>query len=266
MKISFIGGGNMGDAIISAVLNKKLSQPQDVIASDIKEERRQYLKGKYAIAVTDDNARAIRKGDVIVLAIKPQNLAEAMSGIKGQFKPAQLVLSIIAGARIQTLRSGLEHSHIVRSMPNTPAQIGDGMTVWTATSEVTGQQKKWAGSILGAMGKEIYMEDEKYLDMATAVSGSGPAYIFLFAEAMAGAAVQIGLPANAAEQMVLQTLVGSAHLLEKSGKTPAELRRMVTSPGGTTAEAIALFEKGGFSELVAMAVNAAYEKAKKLGS
>lgn len=266
MKVAFIGGGNMADAIISAILSRKLSQPQDVSASDIKEERRQYISRKYGITVTADNTQAIRNADVVVLSIKPQNLAEVMVGLKGQLKAEQLVLSIIAGARIQTISGGLNHDCIVRSMPNTPAQIGDGMTVWTTTAKVTPQQKEWAGSILGAMGKEIYVDDEKYLDMATAVSGSGPAYIFLLAEAMASAATKIGLSQKIAEEMVLQTLVGSAHLLQKSGKPAAELRRMVTSPGGTTAAAIARFEEGGFADLVARAVTAAYERAKQLGS
>jgi pyrroline-5-carboxylate reductase len=265
MKISFIGGGNMAEAILSALLNKNLSQPSDIVVSDIAENRRQHLKGKYGVSVTGDNTLAIGSGNIVILAIKPQNLADVMTGIKGRLKPTQLVLSIIAGARIQTISSGLAHNCIVRSMPNTPAQIGDGMTVWTATAEVTGQQKKSAGDILGAMGKQIYVDDEKYLDMATAVSGSGPAYLFFFAEAMIEAAVEIGLPRESAETMVLQTILGSAHLLEKSGKTPAELRRMVTSPGGTTAEAIARFEQGGFSGLVAKAINAAFEKSKKLG-
>lgn len=266
MKIAFIGGGNMAEAILSAILTKKLGQPQDLTVSDIKEERRQYLSGKYGVPVTDNNQSAVKTADIVILAIKPQNLAEAMTGLKGHLKQTQLVLSIIAGAKIQTIRSGLSHNCIARSMPNTPAQIGDGMTVWTATPEVTETQKKQAGLILGAMGKEIYADDEKTLDMATAVSGSGPAYIFLLAEAMAAAAVKIGLPQKDAETLVLQTLAGSAHLLQKSGKTPAELRRMVTSPGGTTAAAIARFEEGGFSELVSKAITAAYERAKQLGS
>lgn len=266
MKISFIGGGNMGDAILTAVLNNKLSQPQDIITSDVLETRREYLRQKYGISVTGDNSAAVKQGEVIVFAIKPQNLAEVMAGIRGQLKPAQLVLSIIAGAGIRSLRTGLNHNHIVRSMPNTPAQVGAGMTVWTATPEVTEQQKKWAGAILGAMGKEIYMEDEKYLDMATAVSGSGPAYVFLLAESMVSAAVKIGLPRQAAETMVRQTILGSAHLLDKSGKAPAELRQMVTSKGGTTAAALEQFEAGGFSPLVTGAITAAHERAKQLGN
>jgi len=150
-------------------------------------------------------------------------------------------------------------------MPNTPAQIGEGVSVWTATAEVTEQQKEWAGSILGAMGKEIYVDDEKYIDMATAVSGSGPAYFFLMVESLVNAAVHIGLPCDMAQELVLQTILGSGHFIQRSGKSPAELRTMVTSPGGTTAEALLQLEKGGFSDLVMQAVSAAYDKAKRLG-
>ena len=189
-----------------------------------------------------------------------------MAELNGQSKSTQLVLSIIAGTRISTLCRGLNHSRIVRVMPNTPAQISEGMSVWTATAEVTKRQRGWAGSILGAMGKEIYVDDEKYIDMATAVSGSGPAYVVLFIESLVDAAVHIGLPYNIARELVLETILGSAHFVQRSGKLPAELRRMVTSPGGTTAEALAQLEKGQFTELVKQAVTAAYNKAKELGA
>ena len=265
MKIAFIGGGNMGEAMLSAVLEKGLSTPQAVSVSDVDKERCDYLAREYSVAVTGSNRQAAEMDDVVVLAIKPQNLAEVMAELDGQLKPAQLVLSIIAGAKINTLSLGLKHGCIVRVMPNTPAQIGEGMSVWTATAEVTEQQKAWAGSILGAMGREIYVDDEKYIDMATAVSGSGPAYVFLFMESLVNAAVHIGLPHDMAQELVLQTVLGSGHFAQKSGKELAELRRMVTSPGGTTAEALLQFEKGEFTELVKQAVKAAYNKAKRLG-
>ena len=265
MKIAFIGGGNMGEAMLSAILAQGLGKPQDISVSDISETRRQYLKQKYGVSITGDNKKAVEKAEVVVLAIKPQNLAEVMAELNGKLKPAQLVLSIVAGATIKTLSSGLKHNRIVRVMPNTPAQIGEGMSVWTATAEVTRKQRGWAGSILGAIGREIYVDDEKYLDMATAVSGSGPAYFFLFVEALVEAAVQIGLSRDMAEELVLQTMLGSGHLIQRSGKEPAELRRMVTSPGGTTAEALAELDKGGFTNLVIKAVDAAYNKAKRLG-
>jgi len=217
------------------------------------------------VAVMNNNRLAVDKGEVVVLAIKPQNLIEVMAELKGQLKPTQLVLSIIAGARINTLCLGLNHSRVARVMPNTPAQIGEGISVWTATAEVTEQQKGWVGSILGAMGKEICVDDERYIDMATAVSGSGPAYIFLIIESLVEAAVHIGLPRDMAQELVLQTVLGSGHFMQKSGKQPAELRRMVTSPGGTTAEALLQLEKGGFSDLLMQAVSAAYNRAKGLG-
>ncbi len=265
MKIAFIGGGVMGEAMLSAILDKGLSLPQDISVSDVSQARCQHLGQKYGVAVMSNNRQAIEGSDVVVLAIKPQNLAEVMAELSGQLKSAQLVLSIIAGARINTLRLGLNHSRVVRVMPNTPAQIGEGISVWTATTEVTRQQKGWAASILGAMGKEIYVDDEKYIDMATAVSGSGPAYIFLFIESLVNAAVDIGLSRDMALELVLEMMLGSVHFMQKSGKEAAELRRMVTSPGGTTAEALLRLEKGGFSDLLKQAVNAAHDKAKRLG-
>jgi pyrroline-5-carboxylate reductase len=266
MKIGFIGGGNMAEAILSAVLRAKLTPADSISVSDIAEARRTYLKERYRVRVTADNRQLIQNEDVIILAVKPQSLSEIMAGLAGMIKPSQLVISIVAGKSINTISAGLGHSRIVRSMPNTPAQVGEGMTVWTATPQITADQKKTTAFILGAMGKEIYCDDEKYLDMATAVSGSGPAYVFLFVESMAAAAEKLGFTPQIAQELVLQTLSGADLLLQKSGKTPRELRHMVTSPGGTTAEAISTFEAGGFSELVSKAVAAAYEKAKKLGS
>ena len=266
MKIALIGGGNMGEAMLSAILDKGISQSSAISVSDIDDARRQYLAQKYGVTATSSNRLAVEKSDVVVLAIKPQNLAEVMAELNSQLKPTQLVLSIIAGARIDTLRLGLSHDCIVRAMPNTPAQIGEGISVWTATAEVTEQQKGWTSSILGAMGKEIYVDDEKYIDMATAVSGSGPAYVSLFVESLVDAAVHIGLPREMAQELVLQTVLGSGHFIQKSGKPPAELRRMVTSPGGTTAEALLQFQKGKFTDLVKQAVKAAYDRARELGS
>ncbi len=266
MRIAFIGGGNMGEAMLSSILNKGLCTHKDVVVSDVNEARRQYLEQKYQIAVTNDNRAAVGKSDIIILAIKPQNLTTVMAELFGRLEPTQLVLSIVAGAKVNSMRVGLNHRRIVRSMPNTPAQIGEGVSVWTATDEVTSEQKGWVSAILGTMGKEIYVDDEKYLDMATAISGGGPAYFFLFVESLVDAATRIGLPREMAQELVLQTMLGAAHLIQKSGKSPAELRRLVTSPGGTTAEAIAHLEKGRLGELVAKAVTAAYNKAIKLGS
>jgi len=250
--------------MLSAILDKQLCLRQDIAVSDADESRQQYLKQKYGVGVTGDNRLSLYKTDVVVLAIKPQNLAAVMTELSGQLSHFHMVLSIVAGASIDTLRRGLNHKIIVRAMPNTPAQIGEGMCVWTAAAEVSAPRKEAAGAILGATGREIFVDNESYLDMATAISGSGPAYFFLFLEALAEAAVQIGLPHEMAQELGLQTMLGAGHLIQKTGKDPAELRRMVTSPGGTTAEAIGELEKGGFSTLLIKAVNAAYEKAKRL--
>jgi pyrroline-5-carboxylate reductase len=265
MKIAFIGGGTMGEAIASALLAKGTSSPTDIFVSEPVPERRDYLKNRYGVKVTGSSKEAVGGAEVILMSIKPQSLLEALPDLAGGIKPSQLVLSIIAGAKIATLRDGLGHKPIVRSMPNTPAQIGEGVTVWTATPEVTEAQKDAARAILSVMGKELYVNDEKSIDMATAVSGSGPAYFFLFAEAWTDAAVNLGLPRETAKAMVLQTMLGSAHLIEKSGKEPAELRQMVTSKGGTTAAALGVFEEGDFKNLVARAIEAAYKRARQLG-
>jgi pyrroline-5-carboxylate reductase len=266
MKIAFIGGGNMGEAMLAGILAKNLAATRDITVSDISETRRQYLSQKYIVKVSADNLQAITGKDIIILAIKPQTLDTIMADLVGHLKPVQLVISIIAGAGIDTLQQGLNHHAIVRSMPNTPAQIIEGITVWTATKKVNDSQKKIASNILGAMGKEFYVEDERFIDMATAISGSGPAYLFYFIEAMIDAATKIGLPREMAKEMVIGTVIGAGDLVEQSGKEPAELRRMVTSPGGTTAEAIRKFEEGGFSDLIYQAVKAAYEKARLLGT
>jgi pyrroline-5-carboxylate reductase len=265
MKIAFIGGGKMGQAMLSAILNQGLSTPPDIAVSDKNSERLKQLKADFNVYITESNPEAAARGDVMVLAVKPQDLAEVMVGLKGHIKPEQLVLSIVAGKSIKTLNQGLDHKAIVRAMPNTPAQIGRGMTVWTATAAVTEKQRASAISILGAMGQEFYVEDESVIDMATAVSGSGPAYVFLFMEALIDAAVDIGLPRDTARELVLATVTGSAEYAVKSDKGLSQLREMVTSPGGTTAEALEVFQEGGFSELVRQAIAAAYRRAKQLG-
>ena len=204
----------MGEAMLSAIINKCVAENGDITVSDISQPRLKYLKQKDAVNVTTNNQKAITGASIIVLAIKPQNLPAVMNELTGRLKTTQLVISIIAGATIDTLRSGLSHNNIVRSMPNTPAQIGEGVSVWTATTEVTAIQKKRAANILGTMGKEFFVDDERYLDMATAVSGSGPAYLFYFVESFIDAAVAIGWTRETAKELVMGTVLGAAHLIE----------------------------------------------------
>lgn len=265
MKIAFIGGGKMGEAIIKAVLKGRVCTAKDISVSDVSESRRLYLKKQYGVAVTADNKKAVSSSDVIVLAVKPQNIDEVLADLKGNLKSRQLILSIAAGVKINKIQKGTRHPDVVRAMPNTPAQIGLGMSGWTAVRGVTDRQKLWAKKILGAMGKEIYFSNEKYLDMVTAVSGSGPAYVYLFAESLIEGAVGLGLKRKDAQKLVLQTLLGAAEMMDKGGKAPAELRREVTSKGGTTERAIKVFEESKLAGIVSKAVKAAYERAKELG-
>jgi pyrroline-5-carboxylate reductase len=260
MKIAFIGGGAMGEAMVKCLLTKKVVESQDMVVSDVSPLRRELLSKEYGIGALADNGRAVENADLVILAVKPQNRFQVMEEIKGLLRE-QVVLSIIAGATLSSLCQSLNHPSVIRAMPNMPTQIGEGMTVWTATAETEPRQKELAKTVLGALGKEIYVTDEKYLGMATALSGSGPAYVFLFVEALVDAGVHIGLPRDIAQKLVIQTILGSTYTVEKTGKHPADLRNIVTSPGGTTTEALLRLEKGGFRSLLLEAVAAAYEKA-----
>jgi pyrroline-5-carboxylate reductase len=262
-RIAFIGGGAMGEAMIRCLLTKKVAAPQDMVVSDISQVRRELLEKEYGVNAVVDNRDAVKNADLIILAVKPQHLAQVMNEIKG-LAPRQLVVSIVAGATISSLCQGLDHSSVIRAMPNMPAQIGEGMTVWTATAEVGQSQRDLARTVLGALGREICVTDEKYINMATAVSASGPAYVFLFIETFVDAGVHIGLPRDMAQTLVMQTILGSAQTVERTGKHPADLRNLVTSPGGTTTEALLQLEEGSFRSLLMKAVAAAYKKAERL--
>jgi len=263
-KITFIGPGVMAEAMIAGLLGQKLARPEDLTASGPRAERLQELKKKYGIQMTTDNASAASQADVVVLSVKPQRLSEVMKGLY-KIRPEALVLSIVAGASIQKISKTLKHQAVVRSMPNTPGQIGEGITVWTASTKTSKEQQEMARQILGALGEEVFVEDESYLDMATALSGTGPAYVFLFTEALIDAGVHMGFPRRIAEQLVLQTIKGSASFYEQAARHPATLRNQVTSPGGTSAEALYYLEKAGFRTAISRAVWAAYQRSLELG-
>jgi len=262
--LAFIGSGTMAEAMIKGILNNGLTKPDHIIASGPRPERGRELEERYGVKGTTDNKEAAQAADIVVLSIKPQVLPVVLEELRGLIRPHQLVFSIVAGARIETIAQGLQHRAIVRVMPNTPAQIGEGMSVWTATPEVTEVQRAQARAILQALGKEIYVEDEEALDMATAVSGTGPTYVFLMMEALVEAAVHLGFSRRVARELVVQTVLGAALFAQKSEKHLAELRDMVT-PGGTSAEAIYQLEKGGLRTIISKAVWAAYQKSKLLG-
>ncbi len=263
--IAFIGGGVMAEAMIGGLLEGKLVAPDQVVAGEPHEKRRLELESRHHIHTTADNREAVKAAQTVVFSIKPQMLTRVLPELKGTLSEGQLVISIVAGGRIAALSEGLHHKAIVRSMPNTPAQIGRGLTVWTCTPTVSGPQRKQAAAIFQALGKEIFVDDEKYLDMATAVSGTGPTYTFLVLEALVDAAVHLGFARDVAHDIVIETMLGSILFAQKSGKHPAELRNMVTSPGGTSAEAIYQMEKGALRTVLSKAVWAAYQKSRLLG-
>jgi pyrroline-5-carboxylate reductase len=263
--VAFIGSGVMAEAMINGILSEGLAEPARVIAADPRQERGLELKERYGVGATTDNRDAVKRAQVVVLSVKPQVMAAVLKELHGRVPADALVLSIVAGSRIKAISEGLDHTAVVRVMPNTPAQIGEGMSVWTATAAVGDDQRAQAQTILQALGEEVYLEDEDYLDMATALSGTGPAYVFLFMEAMIDAGVHLGFSRRVAQQLVLQTVRGSVDFARQSVAHPAELRNMVTSPGGTSAEALYQLEKGGFRTVLSRAVWAAYQKSKYLG-
>ena len=265
MKLAFIGGGAMAEAIIGGVLSKGVVGQDQISVGELLEERCRALQERYGVFATTSNARAAENGDVVVLSVKPQNLSEVLAQLDGSVRPEQAVLSIVAGATMSAISEGLHHSAVIRVMPNSPAQIGQGISLWTCSGEVDADKRQLAQSILRTIGEEIYVSDEKYLDMATALSASGPAYVFLFIEALVDAGVYLGLPRDMSRTLALHTVLGSAKLVKQTGKHPAELKDMVTSPGGTTAEALLSLEDSGFRASVINAVIAAYEKSVELG-
>jgi pyrroline-5-carboxylate reductase len=262
---SIIGPGVMGEAIIAGLIREQVITPNRITAAGPHLDRLDELKGKYQVGANLDNVAAICEADVIILSVKPQKLPGVLSELHGKVPDSALVISIVAGATIQTLVAGLDHPSVVRAMPNTPAQVGEGMTVWSHSPEATDDQHILAQKILAALGKEIFVEEETYIDMATAVSGTGPAYVFLFVEALIDAGVHLGLPRRIAEEMVLQTIKGSVAFYHQNHSHPARLRNQVTSPGGTSATALYYLEKMGFRTAISRAIWAAFTRSQELG-
>ncbi|MDP9352428.1 MAG: pyrroline-5-carboxylate reductase [Chloroflexota bacterium] len=262
--VSFIGAGAMAEAMIAGVLKGGLMQPGQVWASHPREARREDLQSRYGINTCASNAEAASQSDLLVLTVKPQVLRGLLLELRGHVKPEQVALSVVAGASSNAVATGLLHSAVARAMPNTPAQIGQGMTVWTATPQVEPHRRSQVQAILGSLGRELWVDDEKMLDMATALSGTGPTYVLLVMEALIDAGVHMGFSRRVAQELVQQTMLGSVLFAQETNKHPAELRNMVTSPGGTSAEAIYQMEKGGLRTVLSRAVYAAYERTQAL--
>ncbi len=263
--ISIVGPGVMAEAFIAGLLRNQVVPPDSIRASGPHSERVSQLHEKYGIGAFTDNASSVERADIVILAVKPQRLAGVLKGLQEKIKKESLVISIVAGASISSLQKGLNHPVIVRAMPNTPAQIGEGITVWTISKDVSEKQTEQAREILGAFGEEVFVDEESYLDMATALSGTGPAYVFMFMEAMIDAGVHLGFPRRISEKLVTQTLRGSVDYYSSKSDHPAKLRNEVTSPGGTSAEALYYLEKAGFRTAISRAVWAAYERSQELG-
>ena len=262
MRLTFIGAGTMAEAMIRSTLEQQVVRKNDITATDIIPARLDYIRQKYGINSLSDNLVAVHGADIAILSIKPQDMPLAAKELKGKLAANQTLLSIMAGVSIKSIEDSFGHKRVIRVMPNTPAQIGAGMSIWIATTTVTEAHKKAVAIILKTLGDEIYVDDEKYIDMATALSGSGPAYVFLFIEALVDAGVHMGLPRDVSKRLVIQTVIGSARLVKETGLHTAELKDMVSSPGGTTVEGILELEKGQFRTDIIKAVLAAYEKAK----
>jgi len=276
-RLAFIGCGVMAEALIAGLLRKQLVTAEQIVGSHPRTARREELYTKYATRMFASNREAVleahpngadgspRAGSLVILAVKPQRLTKVLHELKGSLHPEQLVVSIVAGARCEAIAGELLHPSVVRAMPNTPAQIGQGMTAWTATPEVNEFQQNEVAAMFAALGEAMRVENERQIDMATALSATGPTYVFLMMEALVDAGVHMGFSRHVAQDLVEQMMLGSVLFARESQKHPAELRNMVTSPGGTSAEAIYQMEKGGLRTVLSKAVWAAYQRAEALG-
>ena len=269
-KLAFIGCGVMAESIVAGLLREKLVNATQISASHPRENRRKELKKKYSINVAESNADAVEttkssENSIVILCVKPQRLEQVLVELNGVVSSDQLILSIVAGATIETISNALSNPKIVRTMPNTPSQIGHGITAWTCTDKVSDDEKEQIKSLLTALGRELYVENENMIDMATSLSATGPTYIFLVMEALTDAGVHLGFSRDMSKELVQETMLGAVLFAIESDKHPAELRNMVTSPGGTSADAIYQMEKGSLRTVLSKAVFAAYQKAVELG-
>ena len=264
-RIGFVGSGVMAEVMIGGLLARGVTPPDHIWASGPREERAEELRSRYGIQATTDNLEAVSHAEILVLAVKPQGLPKVLRQLRGSIRPEHLVMSIIAGARMGVIGSGLDHPAIVRCMPNLPCQIHRGMTIWTATPEVSEPIRERVRHILQTMGKEIYVPDEVDVDRATAVNGTGPAIIAHFVKALEDAANFIGESRPLARESVLQTIIGTAELILSSPRHVGELIDGVTSPGGTTSRALHVLHQGRFAAVLTDAIDAAYRRSVEMG-
>ena len=258
--IGFIGGGNMAEALIKGMVQSGM---KDIIVSEPREDRRGYLEKTYGAKTASDNKEVVKQSTIVILAVKPQNMDDVTSEIAPFVTGEKLVVSIAAGITLPYLTARLKTSKIVRVMPNTPALVQEGMSVLSMCECIHDKEMAVVRGIFMSVGKVLVLP-EKYMDAVTALSGSGPAFVALFAEAMIAAGIKIGLTEDNASELAIQTVIGTAKLLE-TGMPPDKLREMVTSPGGTTAAGLKVFEEKGLQEMVSGVIRAAANRSKELG-
>jgi len=271
-KLGFIGGGNMAEALTHGLIQQKVFKPADIIVSDVAPERRRKLARSLKVATTDDNTEVLRESAAVLLAVKPQTIHAVMAELAaelakaGKKKGGKLFISIAAGITIERLTRGLgKRARVIRVMPNAPAMVGHGMAAMVRARGASPADERFALKIFSAVGDAVALKDEKLLDVVTALSGSGPAYVYLFAKAMADAAVSENIPRELAIRMTLKTIRGAEHLMRESKRDVADLIRAVASPGGTTEAALRRFAEHGFSDIVAAALHAASDRSRELG-
>ena len=264
-KIGFIGAGNMAGALVNGILQARLLSPQAMFASDVKDAQLKKIKKSYGIQTCKDNTQVISKVNTVVLAIKPQNIEEVLSEITPVITKKHLIISIVAGITTRHIAKHLGGNlPVIRVMPNTPALIQEGASVLSAGKHATETHLKKALKLFSAVGKVVTV-DEHLMDAVTGLSGSGPAYVFLFIEALADAGVKMGLSRSTAQLLAMQTCLGAAKMVSETGEHPAKLRDMVTSPGGTTITGLHKLEAGGLRNTIIDAVEAATKRSKELG-
>jgi len=265
VRIGIIGGGFMGEAFLRGILRAHVAAPADMAIAEMVPARRLQL-AEHGVRVTDDVQSATIGADVVLLAVKPQDLAHVAGELQGAMPRDAVLISIAAGVKLDDVRRYSAHRAVVRVMPNLPAAIGEGAAVFCAAPEVTDAQRRLVDAVLGAVATAVIeVHDDDAVDLATAVHGSGPAYVYLFIESMIDAAVRLGMKRPDAQKLVLATVAGSARYEIESELHPAALRNAVTSPGGTTAAGLAELDAAGFRTAIDSAIEAAYERARELG-
>ncbi|HUU50161.1 MAG TPA: pyrroline-5-carboxylate reductase [Nitrospinota bacterium] len=264
-KLAFIGCGNMGEALIKGLLGKNFISSKNIIGMDISKERLRYIKKTYSVEAVQRNRDAVKKGDIIILAVKPQDITTVLKEIAGEINRSKLLISIAAGVSLKFIESfSSSKIRLIRVMPNTPALIQEGAAALSKGNYATEDDLETARKIFNTIGKTVII-DEKLMDAVTGLSGSGPAYIFTIVEALIAAGVKMGLSREVSQELSVQTLLGSAKMIVETGEHPARLRDMVTSPGGTTVAGLHVLEKEGLSEIIMNAIEAATKRSKELG-